>query len=38
MVHQPLEQGPGHSAVPVEGGPPLPESLKSVLKTDGSDS
>jgi len=38
MVHQLVAQGPGHSAVPVEGGLPSPESLKSVLKTNGSDS
>jgi hypothetical protein len=38
MVHQLVAQGPGHSAVPVEGGLTSPESLKSVLKTNGSDS
>jgi hypothetical protein len=38
VVHQLVEQGPGLSAVPVEGGPPLPESLKSVVNTNGSDS
>jgi hypothetical protein len=38
VVHQLVEQGPGLSAVPVEGSPPLPESLKSVVNTNGSDS
>jgi hypothetical protein len=37
VVHQSVEQGPGHSAVPAERGLPLPESLKSVVNTNGSD-
>jgi hypothetical protein len=38
VVHQFVAQDPVHSAVLIEAGLPLPESLKSALQTEGSDS
>ena len=37
VVHQPVEQGPGRSVIPIEVGPPLAEGLKSVVHTNGSE-